>query len=715
MSLEQPDIVQKNVQRTGGDGSVPGETLQHITDELAACADALTSDLQGPLAAMAQSLVGELREQVCRVAVIGQVKAGKSSFINALAGRPTMLPTDVNPWTAVVTKIHFGEPGAQEGAYFEFFTEDEWRHMVGGGRMREMATSLAPNLDSAEIHKQLSEFEQRAKSRLGENFPQMLGKHHLFSSVTPGVLERYVTAGEERPVVEGAIDESTAHFADITKSADLYFQDNPFGFPTVVIDTPGTNDPFLVRDEITLQNLETADVYIVVVTAQQPLSNTDLNLLRLLQGVDAGRAVIFLNRLDMLESASENYHAVLERVRDILRKEFSTDDIPVIPGSAAWGLRAVTPTGAHRDGTLDAAFVDYAASRGFAARETVNELAQANEPEESALANLLTSVSGVAEMNAELAHLMTRSRAAQKIASVAGIVSALTHNYALLSRHEAERIKARAELDETQRREDRKTRKAAFETAAKELAERFKTFERDYAALAAEGTRKIADRLHNAVTRLADAEQAALEDKLRAGERLDAPRLDTIGIRHKLAREFIAAFDEVAARMQAFERENLKEVDEMFSASAPGLEGAMTAGPLPALAARPSLSPLAQAVAVDLDEPRRFVWQSQSDDPRQAVKALRTGLERDFLTVARELSELAKKALSAHAASVTRRYRTIVHETLEIVAKLVQAGATAEDATAALNEAQARAERMAALAQRTAALHERCGEALKTS
>jgi hypothetical protein len=167
--------------------------------------------------------------------------------------------------------------------------------------------------------------------------------------------------------------------------------------------------------------------------------------------------------------------------------------------------------------------------------------------------------------------------------------------------------------------------------------------------------------------------------------------------------------------MQAFERENLKEVDEMFSASAPGLEGAMTAGPLPALAARPSLSPLAQAVAVDLDEPRRFVWQSQSDDPRQAVKALRTGLERDFLTVARELSELAKKALSTHAASVTRRYRTIVHETLEIVAKLVQAGATAEDVAAALNEAQARAERMAALAQRTAALHERCGEALKTS
>jgi len=693
----------------------PGTPLQRLVDELQSCTDALCADLEGPLAAMARSLVGELREQVCRIAVIGQVKAGKSTFINALAARPTMLPTDVNPWTAVVTKIHFGEPGAQEGAYFEFFTEDEWRHMVGGGRMREMANSLAPNLDSVEIHKQLSQFEQRARSRLGENFPQMLGKHHLFSSVTPGVLERYVTAGDERPAAEGGIDESNAHFADITKSADLYFQDNPFGFPTVVIDTPGTNDPFLVRDEITLQNLETADVYIVVVTAQQPLSNTDLNLLRLLQGVDAGRAVIFLNRLDMLEDAAENYQPVLERVRGILRKEFSTDDIPVIPGSAAWGLRAVTPTGAHRDGTLDDGFAAYAQARALAGRETLERFAETEDPSESALSGLLTDVSGLSEINSELSRLMTRSRAAQKIASAAGIASALAHNYALLSRHEAERIKTLADKDDAQRREDRKQRKTAFQTAAKDLAERFKTFERDYAALAAAGTRKISERLTAAVTRLADAEQAALEDKLRAGERIDTPRLDTIGIRHKLAREFVSVFDEVAAEMQSFEHNNLKEIDEMFSGSAPGLQGTMTAGPLPAPAARPSLSPLAQAVAVDLDEPRRFVWQSQSDDPRQAVKALRTGLERDFLTVVRELSDMAKKALSSHAASVTRRYRTVVHETLEIVAKLVQAGGAADAAEARLSEAQARAERMAALSERMAALDERSREALKAS
>ncbi len=695
-------------------GSEPGAALQRMAMEVEDCARALISDIEGPLAGMVDTLVTEMRSQVCRIAVIGQVKAGKSTFINALAGKPTMLPTDVNPWTAVVTKIHFGEPGAREGAYFEFFTEEEWRHMTGGGRMREMASSLAPNLDSGDIHQQLAELENRAKSRLGDNFSQMLGKHHLFSSVTPGVLERYVTAGEGNAQRGGAaheadIDDPEAHFSDITKSADLYYQDSPFAYPTIVIDTPGTNDPFLVRDEITLQNLETADVYIVVVTAQQPLSNTDLNLLRLLQGVDAGRAVIFLNRLDMLHDAANDHKSVLERVRAILRKEFSSAEIPVIPGSAAWGLRAINPAGAHRDGTLNQAFTDYAAARGFADPQMLSQMSMDEAPNDEALAKLLTDMSGLSDVNAQLARLILRSRAAQKIAMVAEIVAAMAHNHALLTRNFAQRIEARAAQDEAQRREDRRARKAAFEKAARELAGRFRTFERDYAAMAAEGTRRISKRLSEAVTRLAEAEQHALEQKLRAGERLDAPRLDTIGIRHKLAGEFIAAFREVAQDMQTFEQRNLQDVDRMFSDAAPGLDGAMTAGPLPREAAPPSLAPLAQAVALDLDEPRRFVWQSQSRDPRQAVRALRAGLERDFQGVAQNLSEVAKQALSTHASGVTRRYRTIVHETLEIVAKLVQGEAGDEDAAqAGLQAATARAEQMAALVQRAQDLAQRC-------
>ena len=40
------------------------------------------------------------------VTIIGQIKSGKTSLVNALIGAPDLLPTDVNPWTSVVTSLH---------------------------------------------------------------------------------------------------------------------------------------------------------------------------------------------------------------------------------------------------------------------------------------------------------------------------------------------------------------------------------------------------------------------------------------------------------------------------------------------------------------------------------------------------------------------------------------------------------------------------------
>ncbi len=74
--------------------------------------------LAGLVEPAGQALIGEainrLDQQVFRVAVVGQIKSGKSSFINAFVRQPRLLPTDVTPWTTTVTHLHFGEaaPGS---------------------------------------------------------------------------------------------------------------------------------------------------------------------------------------------------------------------------------------------------------------------------------------------------------------------------------------------------------------------------------------------------------------------------------------------------------------------------------------------------------------------------------------------------------------------------------------------------------------------------
>ena len=73
-------------------------------------------------------LQSELATFEPRVTVLGQVKAGKTALINAIAGWSDLLPSDVNPWTSVVTSLHLtpAKERAEKGARFRFMTEDEW-------------------------------------------------------------------------------------------------------------------------------------------------------------------------------------------------------------------------------------------------------------------------------------------------------------------------------------------------------------------------------------------------------------------------------------------------------------------------------------------------------------------------------------------------------------------------------------------------------------
>ena len=53
-----------------------------------------------------RALEGELHAHSATITVVGQVKAGKTSVINMIVGKPGFLPSDVNPWTSVVTTVH---------------------------------------------------------------------------------------------------------------------------------------------------------------------------------------------------------------------------------------------------------------------------------------------------------------------------------------------------------------------------------------------------------------------------------------------------------------------------------------------------------------------------------------------------------------------------------------------------------------------------------
>src|SRR5690606_35832892 len=86
---------------------------------------------------------------------------------------------------------------------------------------------------------------------------------------------------------------------------------------------------------------ESADIYIVVLTARQALSSADVALLRILRGLHKERITVFINRIDELGDLVQDVPAIVKHVQAGLRREFPSTEIPVVAGSALWAEAAI--------------------------------------------------------------------------------------------------------------------------------------------------------------------------------------------------------------------------------------------------------------------------------------------------------------------------------------------------------------------------------------
>ncbi len=293
--------------------------------------------LHGTLEDEASESFLSLREKVdlwaAKVAVIGQVKAGKSTFLNALLEQHDFLPSDINPWTSVVTNLRINLPKDPDtGVSFEFFSDDDWNGMVEGkSAIGDMSEELLPGFDADLLREQSKELREQAKARLGDHYHTMLGTSHDFNFSSPDLLKRYVCAATDAG--KELNQEALGRYAALTREANVYMRDAAYQVPTILTDTPGVNDPFLVRDEVTCRALDRSDMFIMVLSAHQALTDIDLSLIRLLTQQSDRDVLIFINRLDELDQYDTRYEALLEDVTERLEEAVPDTDFTVIAGS----------------------------------------------------------------------------------------------------------------------------------------------------------------------------------------------------------------------------------------------------------------------------------------------------------------------------------------------------------------------------------------------
>ena len=281
-----------------------GEELKTTRDKLTALGTELAELGDATIAAYVSGILALVDAQVCNIAVLGQMNSGKSTLVNAFIQQPDFLPAEITPWTTVVTNLHFGVPNApRSGAVFEFFDADEWQRLAEGSAAHARIDRAAdPEFRLADLLPPGRRHAGKGQSRnWARNSRSCWAASTAFPTSRPACC-RNMSAPS--PPSRSPTQAGTGEFSMITKAANLYFDLGGFFYPTLLIDTPGINDPFLVRDEITRQNLERANIFIIVVTARQPLSNADVDLLRILRGLDKDRIIVFVNKIDEVEAFS---------------------------------------------------------------------------------------------------------------------------------------------------------------------------------------------------------------------------------------------------------------------------------------------------------------------------------------------------------------------------------------------------------------------------
>lgn len=143
-------------------------------------------------------LIEKLENNILTIGVIGQMKCGKSTFLNSFIFEDNILPTASTPMTAALSVITYGKENELEA---EFYSTREWEEMKANAAKDEESVSEEIEKSKIEAAKELV----KGSKKLGNSLSSFLGKTKKDDIKN---LEDYVGANGK--------------FTPITKSVKIY-------------------------------------------------------------------------------------------------------------------------------------------------------------------------------------------------------------------------------------------------------------------------------------------------------------------------------------------------------------------------------------------------------------------------------------------------------------------------------------------------------------
>lgn len=303
-----------------------------------------------------QKAISQIEDEgrVLKIGIVGRVKAGKSSLLNALVfDGEDILPKAATPMTAALTILEYSE---ETKAEVDFFTQNDIDDIEReyNSYIKQLASLVEKEYDKLKkiklknplktVTKQenLTDEEQKEIRQKAENRAnkEMRKNDKLFSScdqyekikesgVSLSELEKFKTieadnaAELNRKLLEfvGA----NGKYMPFTKSVTLKL--NQEGLRDIqIIDTPGVNDPVASREDRTKELLKYCDVVLVVSPSGQFLSSEDIDLMDRIttkEGIKEIYLVASQADNQLFGSEKEKGNAILGSVLNVIEDNLS--------------------------------------------------------------------------------------------------------------------------------------------------------------------------------------------------------------------------------------------------------------------------------------------------------------------------------------------------------------------------------------------------------
>lgn len=232
---------------------------------------------------------------ILRIGVVGQVKTGKSSFLNSLFfNGENVLPKASTPMTAGLTVLDYGE---KEEFVVEYFNDTEWDDFIERAKLYDEEVS---NWKQQSGMLDISDEEAAKSANVDEVFvaaKELVSScnHVVRKKIKPISLIETIAFNGTKGLQQMLEDYVGADglYTPVVKSLTLHLNDSRLK-GVQIVDTPGVNDPVISREQRTKEFLRNSHGVFFLSYSGRAFDSTDIQFLENRIGFEGICSVVFI-------------------------------------------------------------------------------------------------------------------------------------------------------------------------------------------------------------------------------------------------------------------------------------------------------------------------------------------------------------------------------------------------------------------------------------